>query len=119
MNWSKLISEIKWQNLLTGLVLAASSLFVILLNISVMYVLIRSGFLIRKRSGIYILAFANLIGDTIQQLVTFVYAAPSSILQSFLVDGDRHHPTVYFFAYWFLFAWYEGLLIQGLIALDR
>ncbi|KAI6171527.1 G-PROTEIN-RECEP-F1-2 domain-containing protein [Aphelenchoides bicaudatus] len=107
------------ENALTGGILAGAGGFVICLNISVMYVLIRSGFLVHRRSGIYILAFANLIGDTIQQLVTVLYAAPASILQSFLIDGDRRHPFVYFWAYWFLFAWYEGLLIQGTIAIDR
>jgi hypothetical protein len=81
VNWTQLIRDIKPENALTGGILAAAGTLVIVLNLSVMYVLIRSGFMVHRRSGIYILAFANLIGDTIQQLVTVLYAAPSSILQ--------------------------------------
>jgi hypothetical protein len=81
VNWTDLIRNIKPENALTGGILFVSGTLVIILNITVMFVLLRSGFLVHRRSGIYILAFANLIGDTIQQLVTVLYAAPSSILQ--------------------------------------
>jgi hypothetical protein len=83
-NWTQLITQIRWENALTGGILAGSSGFVIVMNVSVMFVLLRSGFLVHRRSGIYILAFANLIGDTIQQFVTLLYAAPASILQVIL-----------------------------------
>ncbi|KAI6204411.1 hypothetical protein M3Y94_00671500 [Aphelenchoides besseyi] len=108
---------VKLENLIVGLILAAASLFVVVLNSTVIFVLLRCG--LHKRNGIYVLAFANLIGDTVQQIVTLIYVAPSSIFQDFLVGKDEHSPAVLFFAYVFLFMWYEGMWIQGAIAVDR
>ncbi|KAI6174661.1 G-PROTEIN-RECEP-F1-2 domain-containing protein [Aphelenchoides bicaudatus] len=110
---------IKLENAILGSILTLIGMFVTCLNITVMIVLIRCGFLSQKRNGIYVLSFGNLIGDTVQQIMVVFYVGPSSIAQSFLVDGDRHHWVVMGFAYVFLFAWYEGIVIQGLIAVDR
>ncbi|KAI6223997.1 G-PROTEIN-RECEP-F1-2 domain-containing protein [Aphelenchoides besseyi] len=84
-----------------------------------MVVLIRCGFLTKWRNGIYILAFGNLIGDTFQQALVFIYVVPTSIAQSFIVSDDRRHPVVIMFAYLFLVFWYSGLAIQSFIAIDR
>jgi hypothetical protein len=173
------MAQITLINAILGSILGLIGFFVTCLNITVLVVLVRCGYLSQRRNGIYILAFGNLIGDTIQQMMVFLYVGPSSVaqvssflcrdhqsetkngrltslqlsigrfcakilvtvvepetkpivpkctsfasvkiilFQSFLVNGDRHHWVVMGFAYVFLFAWYEGIIIQGLIAVDR
>lgn len=41
-------------------------------------------------------------------------------LQTFFVpNNDRNHPLVQFYAFCFLFVWYVGMILQGIIAVDR
>jgi hypothetical protein len=75
------MAQIKLENAILGTVLALIGFFVTCLNITVLVVLVRCGFLSQKRNGIYVLAFGNLIGDTIQQIMTFLYVGPSSVAQ--------------------------------------
>lgn len=70
------------ENLLTGGLLGLLGLGTVALNLSVMVIMFKKGFLSRGRSsGVYVLALGTVVGDTLQQLLTVTYVAPTSIFQ--------------------------------------
>jgi hypothetical protein len=78
---SLLDDSIRVENLIVGASLSFVGAIVSCLNISVLIVLVKGGFLGQQHNGIYVLTFGNLIGDTIQQLMVMIYVGPSSIAQ--------------------------------------
>ena len=72
-------------SILCGGLITLSGFVGFVLNVSVIYVLYRGGFLKSTHNSVYILALCNILGNTIQLFVSFAYLGPTSIMQVLLL----------------------------------
>uniref|UniRef100_A0AC34PVH1 7TM GPCR serpentine receptor class x (Srx) domain-containing protein n=1 Tax=Panagrolaimus sp. JU765 TaxID=591449 RepID=A0AC34PVH1_9BILA len=79
-----------------GSFILMSGLAAFVLNVQVLFVLYQAGFLNSKHNSVYILAFANIVGNTVQLFVSFAYLGPTSILQKdYFEEGPESFGTNY------------------------
>src|SRR5687767_1197781 len=127
------------SKILTGSALGTASLFVFVLNVTVLFVLVRGGFLGKKYNCVYILTFMNIMGDSVKMFVITAYLAPASVvqvspcderrtvidnqahwsqaLQSWLFPEGEHSAWNVALGVIFIGTWYQAVIIEIIMAL--
>ncbi|KAI1714898.1 serpentine type 7TM GPCR chemoreceptor srx domain-containing protein [Ditylenchus destructor] len=102
-----------------GSLLGMASGIALLLNLSVLFVLYRGGFLRSAQNPIFILTFLNVFGDSMQCAWILIYLTPTSISQSFIFPYKEKGAVALLFAYLFQLQWYQCVLTQMLMSVNR
>ncbi|KAE9546970.1 hypothetical protein FO519_009818, partial [Halicephalobus sp. NKZ332] len=112
----KMISMI---SLFCGGLITLFGLLGFMINTKVLYVLYSNGFLSPSHSNIYILAFCNIFGNTLQLFISLFYLGPTSTMQTDYFAGGTNSTGTKFFSWVFLGAWYSNMFLQPVVASNR
>ena len=94
------------------------SIIAAILNLSVLYVLVKGGFLKSNKSSIYIFAFSNISGYLLQSIAG-IYLGASSFAQDWLFPDGQDNFFVLAISLIFLGQWFQEMFMQAIVALDR
>ena len=101
-----------------GFAIFLMAILAAILNLTVLYVLIKGGFLKSNKSSIYIFAFSNILGYILQSIVV-VYLGASSFAQNWLFPDGQDNFFVLAISLIFLGQWFQEMFMQAIVALDR
>lgn len=101
-----------------GTTIFVCSIFAAILNGTVLYVIVKGGFLKPSKSSIYIFAFSNIFGYLFQSL-SGIYLGISSFAQDWLFSDGPNNIVVLMVSLVFLGQWFQEMFMQAIIALNR
>uniref|UniRef100_A0A914EHX0 Uncharacterized protein n=1 Tax=Acrobeloides nanus TaxID=290746 RepID=A0A914EHX0_9BILA len=90
-----------------------------LINILVLIIIWKGGFLKNVQSHIFIFVFATLAGNALQMAIAVFYLGPSAIAQDFLFPGEHGGTGLAIISYLSVGQYYQEMFLQAIIAIDR
>ncbi|VDM78949.1 unnamed protein product [Strongylus vulgaris] len=90
----------------------------LILNVFVLFCIVKGRLHLKKDNSVYLLASFNIVSEILQQILHASYIGPMIITGKWFFEGqDSLGVTIV--SMWFLIIWYIGSMVQLLFATNR